>query len=146
MMIVDDCESAQFLTEIAIRKHDPAITIVRAYDGVEALQLLDDAEQLPDIIFLDIDMPRMSGHEFLVEYSKREASNAIAVVMLTSSDREDDKQKALQHGNVKSYLLKPLKVKDIRDVVTLLGEQTLETGRDRKPQEAPVPPRVTPSC
>lgn len=119
-MVVDDNEADQFIAEIAIKKYNPAITIIRAYDGLEALQLLDNPEQVPNIIFLDINMPRMNGHEFLAEYDKRKPSNTVIIGMLTSSYQEKDKQKALQYENVKSYLLKPLESEDIEKVVALL--------------------------
>ncbi|MDB2683163.1 response regulator [Alphaproteobacteria bacterium] len=107
IMIVDDSESDQFLTKVIIEKYDDTIEIMQAYDGQEALEQLDAIDKQPDIILLDINMPRMNGFEFLEEYNKREEKSKI-IAMLTSSDQEEDKEKSIKYGCVKTYFVKPL--------------------------------------
>jgi len=107
-MVVDDSEGDQMLTKIIIEDFDSAITVLQAYDGREALDMLLTASSVkPDIIFLDVNMPGMGGHEFLEEYNKLE-DTSIVVLMLTSSDQEIDKQKSLQYSFVKRYIQKPV--------------------------------------
>jgi len=60
--------------------------VLQAYDGQEALEVLKDLDTQPDVIFLDINMPRMNGHEFLEEYSKWDKCSVV-IIMLTSSDK-----------------------------------------------------------
>ncbi|WP_339074530.1 response regulator [Teredinibacter turnerae] len=107
MMIVDDNEADHAIAQFAVDEVDADIQLYSAYDGQEALDLLDAMSPPPDLIFLDISMPGMSGHEFLAEYAKRKNLCAV-VVMLTSSDQPTDKSRCMQYTFVRDYLLKPL--------------------------------------
>lgn len=113
VMIVDDSEPDQFICKAIVENEYPDINLLQAYDGQEALELLDSAEIHPQIIFLDINMPRMNGHEFLEAYDKRPDNDASIVVMLTSSEQQDDKERSMAYHCVKSYIAKPLDVDDI---------------------------------
>lgn len=104
-MIVDDSDSDQFLARARLLQFDPEIEIVQAYDGQEALEKLEDPDVKPDVILLDINMPRMNGLEFLEQYSQRENQTTV-VAMLTSSDQPSDKEAALSFGCVKDYFVK----------------------------------------
>lgn len=107
VLIVDDNESDHVISRVAIEQYDPGIEILQAYDGEEALKILASADTQPDIIFLDINMPGMDGHEFLQEYA-REGNPSSVVAMLTTSDQEADKEKCLTYPFVKEYIVKPL--------------------------------------
>lgn len=104
-MIVDDSDSDQFLARARLLQFDPEMEIVQAYDGQEALEKLEDPDLNPDVILLDINMPRMNGLEFLEQYSQRENQTTV-VAMLTSSDQPSDKETALSYSCVKDYFLK----------------------------------------
>ncbi len=106
-MTIDDSEPDQFLSKIAINQYDSSIEILQAFDGREALDILEKLDQQPDIIFLDINMPRMNGHEFLEEYSKWDNQGEV-IIMLTSSDQETDKERSLAYNCVRDYFTKPL--------------------------------------
>ncbi|MFT6516624.1 MAG: CheY-like chemotaxis protein [Candidatus Azotimanducaceae bacterium] len=107
VLVVDDSESDQFISKLMIESYDPNIVVLSAYDGQEALEMLASDECRPDLIFLDINMPRMNGHEFLEEYNKKSNKQAV-VVMLTTSEQEVDRERAMAYKCVKTYLIKPL--------------------------------------
>ena len=115
IMLVDDNETDQFLSEMVIEKFDPGIEVVKAYDGQEALDLLSDASEQPDVILLDINMPGMNGFEFLEEYSK-DPSPSVVIAMLSSSEQGDDREKALAYDCVVSYLVKPIDASDLESL------------------------------
>ena len=75
-----------------------------------------------DVIFLDINMPRMNGFEFLVAASERLGPNfaKIVVAMLTTSLNPNDERRADSFGMVKSFINKPLTVEDVQHVADLL--------------------------
>ena len=109
VMVIDDNEADQFLNKLTLQRINPDVEIMVASDGVEALELLEACDDLPDVILLDINMPRMNGHEFLAEYNKNNDKDVPPViVMLTSSAQEKDKHQAMEHNCVKDYLLKPM--------------------------------------
>ncbi len=118
VMIVDDSEPDQYLARDVIEEFDPAITIYQTYDGQEALEKLKDLAEQPDVIFLDINMPRMNGHEFLAEYSKWDTRSKI-VIMLTSSEQERDKTKSKAYNSVVDYFTKPLSTDALKTVIDL---------------------------
>ncbi len=108
ILIVDDSEPEQFFVRALIKKYDPEISVIDAFDGAEALAVLDAMGDMPDIIFLDVNMPGMNGFEFLAKYKEKYKQSASKVLMLSSSDQECDKQKALSYDFVKDYFIKPL--------------------------------------
>ena len=112
VMVVDDSEADQFLTQSIIEKYDDTIEIFQAYDGIEALDMLIEKKMKPDIIFLDINMPRMNGLEFLEEYAKHTSQQNV-VTMLTSSDQENDKKISMSYDFVMNYFIKLLNQEDL---------------------------------
>ena len=113
VMVVEDDESFQFLCEMVFRRSGRNVTLIQAFDGLEAIEKLASMDELPDLILLDINMPRMNGHEFLEAYAKRNPSKIPVVAMLTSSDQQRDRQNAMSYSFVKDYILKPLEAKHI---------------------------------
>jgi len=107
VLVVDDSESDQFISKLMIESYAPNIVVLSAYDGQEALEMLASDECKPDLIFLDINMPRMNGHEFLEEYNKKH-DKEVVVVMLTTSEQKVDRERAMAYTCVKTYLIKPL--------------------------------------
>lgn len=114
VMIVDDSEADHFICNHTLKKYNSNINIIAAYDGQEALDILAETEVHPQVIFLDINMPRMNGHEFLEKYSEIYGDKRCSVVvMLTSSDQENDKQQSMAYKSVVDYFTKPLSVQAI---------------------------------
>lgn len=118
IMLIDDNETDQFLHEFIVQKFDPNIEIIKAYDGQEALDILEDLERAPDLILLDINMPGMNGFEFLDEFNC-DASMSSVVVMLSSSNQDDDKDRAMSYECVKEYVVKPLDLEILKKLSEL---------------------------
>ena len=121
VMIIDDSESDQFLAKTVIKKFSSDIDILQAYDGQEALEMLGELKKQPDAIFLDINMPRMNGHDFLKKYDTWEKQTLI-VVMLTSSDQKLDKEKSRAYKCVKEYFTKPLDTAALEAVLQISSD------------------------
>lgn len=84
-----------------------------AKNGEEGLALLDQADdplssERPDLILLDMNMPRMNGIEFLQILRGREAWKNIKVFVLTTSDESED-EKIMRSLGISGYIIKPLK-------------------------------------
>jgi len=106
-MVIDDSEADQFFARLEIKKFDPAINIIQAFDGLQALDILEKVTSQPDVILLDINMPRMSGHEFVEAYTKAFKKPSV-IVMLSSSNLDIDKDRAMRYDCVREYIEKPL--------------------------------------
>ncbi len=121
LLIVDDSSFDVLLTKKILEKTGQFGHIYAVTDGAEALAMFQNYEESrrqhpeafpPLMILLDINMPLMSGFEFLRAYGelgggKQEHDPAI-IVMLTSSSFENDRNKALQDPLVKDYIVKPI--------------------------------------
>lgn len=116
VMVVDDSEADQMLAKMIIEEFDESIEVLQAYDGEEALEILEKRSKQPDVIFLDINMPRMNGHEFLDKYDAWENTTTV-VIMLTSSDQVWDKEKSMAHQCVKKYFTKPLETAYLEEII-----------------------------
>jgi CheY-like chemotaxis protein len=128
ILLIDDDEATIVLHKREIKKSGIEAEVIVAIDGEEGIQiienLLSSGKKLPSVIFLDINMPRMNGWEFLDEYeklTKGKALNPNIVVMLTTSLNPDDKEKANTFKSVYKFLAKPLERTIIANVINLLS-------------------------
>jgi CheY-like chemotaxis protein len=83
-------------------------TITEAHNGEDALNMLKDRELNPDIIILDLNMPKVSGIEFLKIIKKDEVRKYIPTIILTTSNNYIDIKECYQMG-IAGYVVKPLK-------------------------------------
>ena len=124
ILIVEDNAADQFLGQAIISAKRPDVKVTVASDGEEALEILRSDDSLPDLILLDINMPRMNGHDFLEVFSENNTRDIPVVVMMTSSDLEQDREKSLSYKCVKDYLLKPVKPETIDLLETIVKKYT----------------------
>ena len=86
-------------------------TIVEANNGEEALEVLEQKDNLPDIILLDINMPKINGIEFLKILKKDDILKYIPTIILSTSNNQKDLLECYKTG-VAGYVIKPLKYED----------------------------------
>ena len=118
VLIVDDCESDRYLLSRLIRRTKITDTVLEATDGAEGLELFRDrtAQQEahgdkfpPSLVFLDINMPRVNGFEFLEQFEvlRHELDyQSVVLIMVSSSQREQDRERAESYDFVKGFLSK----------------------------------------
>tara|TARA_R110001632_G_scaffold87188_1_gene189625 strand:- start:3211 stop:3624 length:414 start_codon:yes stop_codon:yes gene_type:complete len=95
--------------------------IVEANNGEEALKLLLEKDNLPDLILLDLNMPKINGIEFLSILKNDESLKYIPTVILTTSNNHKDLHECFKIG-VSGYILKPLKYDDyVKKIETVLS-------------------------
>jgi CheY-like chemotaxis protein len=98
IMFIDDSDSDKVLFKYVLKAIDSSLEYITAADGKEALEYLDKAETLPDYIFLDINMPRMNGIEFLAVMKKIERLKSIPVIMYSTAQAWVYEQMAIELG------------------------------------------------
>ena len=119
VLLVDDNEADNFFHRLAIEETGLAGEIVAAETGAEALELLATAKIEPELIFLDVNLPGMSGWEFLEAYRRLSAELSRAeVVFLTTSSAPEDRQRARSLGARGGLRCKPLTAEGFRRVVS----------------------------
>lgn len=109
IMSIDDSEADQYLNKIRIKEAEPSAEIRFASDGEQALTILREPDYHPDLVLLDINMPRMDGFEFLEAYADEfNDDHHIVVLMLSSSNQQTDRDRAARYPFVKGFYQKPL--------------------------------------
>jgi CheY-like chemotaxis protein len=123
IMLVDDDHNDNFFHEREIKKTNAATIVIEKNTGLEALEYLKskkvDKAMLPNLIFLDINMPGMNGWDFLQEYERldKELQSRVVIIMLTSSDNDDDVSRAKAWRSVSDYITKPLTKEIMTDII-----------------------------
>ena len=127
ILIADDNQQNRELLEAYLSDED--YTILMASDGPETLQKV--AEQDPDLILLDIMMPRLSGYEVCQQLKRDEKTRNIPILMVTALNEKGDIEKAVEAG-CDDFLCKPVNSLELRTRVrSLLRVRHLTNERDR---------------
>jgi len=126
ILLVDDNEGDVLLTKEALEEAKIVNRISVAYDGVQALNFLKKEppflhEESPDLILLDINLPRMDGTELLSIIKRDPELRRIPVIMLTTSSSERDILTSYDnHANC--YITKPVDLERFMDVVRTIED------------------------
>lgn len=128
VLIVEDNPHDLELTLRALRKHRLANRVVTMQDGAAALDFLfargeyagRDARQSPRVIFLDLKLPKVDGIDVLRQVKGDPRTQAIPVVILTSSAEDRDRVESYQLG-VNSYVVKPIEFDAFARTIADLG-------------------------
>jgi CheY-like chemotaxis protein len=110
LLIEDDMIEVMKLNR-TISKLELPHKIVEANNGEEALEFLQKKDELPDIILLDLNMPKLNGIEFLSILKKDDVLKYIPTIILTTSSNQQDLLECYKIG-IAGYVLKPLKYED----------------------------------
>lgn len=118
ILLIEDNEGDIVLTMEALREGKIRNTISVVRDGATAINFFENAlaEELPDLIVLDINLPKKSGIQVLQFIKNQERTKQIPVIILTTSALESDINKAYQQY-ANCYITKPLEVADFMAAV-----------------------------
>jgi chemosensory pili system protein ChpA (sensor histidine kinase/response regulator) len=118
VMVVDDSVTMRKVTGRVLERHN--FEVMTAKDGIDALERLD--ERVPDLMLLDIEMPRMDGYELATAMKAEARLRGIPIIMITSRTGEKHRQRAFDIG-VNRYLGKPYQEHELlRNVFELLAQ------------------------
>jgi DNA-binding response OmpR family regulator len=128
ILLVEDNADDEALTLRALKKNNIKNEVIVAHDGVEALDYLfgegthagRDTRFMPQVILLDLKLPKLDGFEVLRRMRSNERTNLVPVVILTSSDEEQDRINGYGLG-ANSYVRKPVEFGTFIEAVKQLG-------------------------
>jgi CheY-like chemotaxis protein len=112
LFLVDDDIDDHEIFKSALAKVDEDLALITATNGYEALEALSAADTLPDYIFVDLNMPRMGGLQFLKEIKQTETLKDIPVIIYTTSSNPGDIAKTKELGAV-SFVTKPSRFSEL---------------------------------
>jgi chemosensory pili system protein ChpA (sensor histidine kinase/response regulator) len=123
-MVVDDSITVRRVTQRLLERN--GMRVLTARDGMDAVALLQD--QVPDIILLDIEMPRMDGYEVAAHVRNDPRLRAVPIIMITSRVGEKHRARAIEFG-VDDYLGKPYQETELLEAIAPLVERARGTYR-----------------
>lgn len=122
ILLVDDDEDDIALFEIALRDQITPVRLTTLTDGDEVMDYLASTSTKPDLIFLDLNMPRMHGRDVLLALKATTTTFSHRVFILTTSSSPDDATFCLANG-AEQFLTKPASHVLLRDMLTrILGK------------------------
>ncbi|HWD41635.1 MAG TPA: response regulator [Fimbriimonas sp.] len=133
ILLVEDNADDEQLTLRAMRQSEVPNIIRVARDGAEALELLfgeTSGGRLPDLVLLDLKLPKISGLEVLQKIKSDARTRSMPIVVLTSSDEERDIADSYNLG-ANSYIRKPVDFDEFIDAVKQLGLYWLSMNRSK---------------
>lgn len=115
VLLIEDNPGDADLTREVLESHGPSTRLTVAVDGVEAMELLR-RDLHPDLVILDLNLPRKDGYEVLEEIKRDGNLGDVPVVILTSSDANRDVVHCYEIG-ANCYITKPMDFRSFQDIV-----------------------------
>ncbi|KAB2913416.1 MAG: response regulator [Bacteroidetes bacterium] len=125
--VVDDDEIYQFVIKSQLESRKLARKILMFSDGELAIDffktVVDNADELPDLVLLDLNMPIMDGWEFLDEFImlKPKLPKKVTIYVVTSSINQTDIDRAKRISEVTDYIVKPINEETLMDMLLKLS-------------------------
>jgi len=121
IMLIDDSDEDNFYHQLVLKEADITNHIQVAESGFEALNFLTEENRVPELIFLDINMPAMNGWDFMEEYKKLSVKQKaqITIIMLTTSLHPEDKKKSEKIPEINGFETKPLTHEKLINILKL---------------------------
>lgn len=116
ILLIEDNEGDIILTKEALKEGRIRNQITVAKDGQEALEMLNETATLPDLILLDINLPRVNGFEVLTAIKKNDRLRMIPVIMLSTSGAQNDIMTSYSNY-ANCFITKPVDFNQFMDVV-----------------------------
>lgn len=124
-VLIDDSDIDLFIQKRFLEVYHFSKNLTSYRSAEEALEKLNSAREhtVPDVIFLDLNMPNMDGFGFLEGFQAlpNEVRDKCKIVVLTSSNSQKDRTQAFTYQNVVHFVTKPLKQSDIEDLKKLVA-------------------------
>lgn len=120
LCIDDDADDLQLLSE-AVQRIDPHCQIIKAYNGIHGLALLEEMhhqQQLPSLIVMDINMPKLDGKQTYIRLQASEHFATIPVVVFSTSSSPMDKMFFQSKGA--AFITKPIRFEQLLEVASEL--------------------------
>jgi chemosensory pili system protein ChpA (sensor histidine kinase/response regulator) len=112
VLVVDDSITVRRVTERFLERH--GMRVMTAKDGLDAISVMQD--HIPDVILLDIEMPRMDGYEFASHVRNDDRVRHVPIIMITSRVGDKHRARAIELG-VNDYLGKPYQDMQLLDAI-----------------------------
>jgi CheY-like chemotaxis protein len=115
LLIEDDLDDIELLQD-GLKSHGSPYEMDIANDGGLAVEYVKTCSDYPDVIVLDLNLPKIHGREVILEIKSSPSYKDIPLIILTTSSAKEDMEYAYKHGADK-YLLKPTSSEELNEIV-----------------------------
>jgi len=133
-MVIDDDKTTTILCEHTLRKFSPITPLIVYMEPEIALEAIEkeygiERSNIPTVMFLDINMPGMSGWEFLEKYEKFDAKihAQFTIYVLSSSIDERDHERSQSNPFVSGHLSKPLRLESVIQIFDIVNNNSIKS-------------------
>ena len=123
ILLIDDDDDDQFIFLTAFEEVSPASYCHISNNALEAFQYLNSRTEIPDILFLDLNMPLMNGFEFLIILKSDPRLSPIPVIIFSTSDNPDDQDRAKELGALQ-FITKTADIELLKKDIRLIFNKT----------------------
>ena len=116
ILYVDDDSDDREIFREAVQSIDKSIVCLTACNGLDALSFLESQKDLPDVVFLDINMPLMSGTTCLAEIKRSKKMEQLPVIMFTTSTNPTEQAQCKKDGAIE-YINKPVSYRHLKETL-----------------------------
>lgn len=139
VLLAEDDENQVMLTELALEKAGVKADLHVVADGVECMEFLERsgrhaAAPAPDLLLLDLHMPRMDGREVMTRIAASESLRSLPVVVLTTSTNQEDVDR-MYELRCSSYVVKPVEFQQFVETARQLGRYWFELATLPSPRD-----------
>jgi CheY-like chemotaxis protein len=128
ILIVDDDDGDVMITESCLNSNDNRLEVLRAYDGGDALAILEAESTPPDLILLDLNMPGIDGHAALEKIRSSRTHRMTPIVVFTTSGARKDIIRAFEN-RANAYVQKPGNLSEFREAIRNIQMFWLKTAK-----------------
>ena len=121
ILLVDDDQVEHMKVSRAFKKLNIQNPLIYKNDGLMAKEYLEQTEELPSLILLDLNMPNMNGLEFLEFIKADNRLKIIPIVILTTSNNDKDKVESYKYS-VAGYMVKPIRLEAYEKVIETIKQ------------------------
>lgn len=129
ILLVEDNQNDELLTKMALNRSAPSVVIDVAKNGFEVIDYFfgenSDHHPLPNLIILDLNLPKINGIEVLKRLRTESKTLSIPIVVLTSSKEEQDIRLSSKYG-ANSFIRKPVDFVEFKKIADLIGQYWLD--------------------
>jgi CheY-like chemotaxis protein len=116
MIVDDDVDDIDIFID-AVHEIEPGILCLSARNGLDAIKTIYNADEKPDYIFVDLNMPKLNGKQFIAELRKNDLFDGVKVIIYSTSKLEKDQDDAQSLG-ADGFITKPTSMEELCDSIS----------------------------
>ena len=122
LLIIEDSDEDFEMISIILKDLNPQLQFTRYDDGMTAYEFISDRKnRIPDLVFLDLNLPEMDGREFILKIKQDPQLKRVPIIAFTTSNNPKDVNFCYEHG-INAYVTKPVDLAELQNLLKTINE------------------------